>query len=271
MKNEIELTVLFPVHNLSAIFLDDAINSIFSQTLNNFEILFLVSEKIHSDFLVYINKFSYKDLISVRVLKIKLPGLAFALNLGLEYSNSEFIARMDSDDISLPSRFEDQITFIKKSPHTAVVGCKVILIDSDGHEIQGKQFSYFETNELIRKVLPFRNPLCHPALIFRKSVLFKYCGYQYGGYSEDHALFLKIARDRSNKFYNLPKVLFKYRRHDGQSTDFINSWNAFYEISGFLFTEFLRSKNIKYLIGVIAVYPPFRSIRNQFVSKTPKG
>ena len=225
-NQNIELSVLFPVHDLIEAYLDDSISSLLLQSYQEFELIFLVSHHIHSDFCSYIEKFNFTESIIVRILDIKLKGLAFALNYGLEISKGVFIARMDSDDISSPLRFEKQIGILKALPEISIVGCMVDLIDANGSPITNKKFSFFKTDAGIRNALPIRNPLCHPALIFRKDALFSVGAYQYGGYSEDHALFIKLARNKCFKFFNIPEVLFKYRRHETQSTNISNSWNA---------------------------------------------
>jgi hypothetical protein len=104
-------------------------------------------------------------------------------------------------------------------------------------------------------------PLCHPAVIFRTDTLFAYKGYMYGNTSEDHELFIRIARNPNNLFENLPDYLLNYRRKKNQLTDMKNAINSFQDIGGFLFTEFLRTWNPLYLIGIVAIHPFFRKSR----------
>jgi len=98
-------------------------------------------------------------------------------------------------------------------------------------------------------------------LMFRSDLLLSLKGYAYGHTSEDHELFLRVARLTGYKFYNIPDLLFYYRRHTFQlSTNKVAS-SAFKNISGFLFTEFLYEKDPKYIFGMIASHPLMRSLR----------
>ena len=105
--------------------------------------------------------------------------------MGIGESYGEYIARMDSDDISLPERFEEQVRYLDENKDVDVLGCRVRLIDSVSESLE-RSYPYFQSNRDIRRVLPFRNPLMHPALMFRKSVLLSVQGYKYGHTSEDH-------------------------------------------------------------------------------------
>lgn len=122
-------------------------------------------------------------------------------------------------------------------------------------------FLFYENDNSIRSVLPYRNPLLHPCLMIKKSLLYDLGGYKYGHMSEDHELFIRAARFPEVKFHNLNKVLFQYRRHSNQITSILNAEKNFYEICGFLFTEFLLTKNPKYILGMFIVHPSIRRLR----------
>ena len=97
--------------------------------------------------------------------------------------------------------------------------------------------------------------------MFRTSTLFENNGYMYGNTSEDHELYIRIARNPENLFENIPEHLFNYRRNRYQLTDMRNAWESYTDIGGFLFTEFLRTWNPFYLVGIIAVHPFCRNFR----------
>ena len=83
----------------------------------------------------------------------------------------------------------------------------------------------------------------------------------YGNTSEDHEIYLRIARDKNNLFENLEENLFFYRKRKNQLTDLNNAHESFYDISGFLFSEFLRTFNPLYIVGIVAIHPFFRKSR----------
>ncbi len=197
------------------------------------------------------------------VHQLSLGGIAFALNYGINLSKSKYIARMDGDDISHPLRFEKQIKFLEQNTNYVAVGCRVELIDQDGNKLK-KLFKFYGNNAQIRGALKYRMPLCHPAMIFRASILISNNGYMYGNTAEDHELYLRIARNSNALFKNLPDKLFSYRKHQDQLTNIKHAKNAYCNMAGFMFTEFLMSSNPKYLVGIFANLPLLRRVRNFF-------
>jgi len=251
------LTVLLPVARVDR-FLSIAIQSIRSQTFTDYVCYILTCPLSDIEYdelkrlIIYDPRFSVHEL--------SLGGISFALNYGLNISKTKYIARMDGDDISHPNRFKMQIEFMERNPSYALVGCRVDLIDEDGNPHQ-QRFKFFETDKEIRRALKYRMPLCHPALIFRAKILFENKGYLYGNTAEDHELYLRIARNNFSLMRNLPDKLFRYRRHDSQLTNIKYSRTAYGNISGFLFTEFLRKFDPMYLIGIVANHPGLRKLR----------
>lgn len=240
-------------------FLGLAIESILNQTFKAFEFLIVVDSGC-VDVKQRISEFSAGDS-RVRILESpSVGGFAFALNMGIAESRSEYIARMDSDDISLPERLEEQVRYLDENEDVDVLGCRVQLIDSNSEKVE-RNYPYFQTNRQIRGVLPFRNPMMHPALMIRKSALLSVQGYKYGHTSEDHEMFIRMARNPMIGFYNMDKVLFDHRRHELQATRPGRIKVSYVEISGFLFTEFLLTHSPKYLFGMFIIHPWVRKAR----------
>jgi O86/O127-antigen biosynthesis beta-1,3-galactosyltransferase len=122
-------------------------------------------------------------------------------------------------------------------------------------EMLNREYPYYQTDKEIRRIIPFRNPMVHPALMLRKSAIYSVRGYKYGNSAEDYEMFIRMARNRDLKFHNLNMSLFDYRRHNKQGTGRdrvkINYWDK----SGFLFTEFLRTRSLKYIGGMLTMHP----------------
>lgn len=239
-------------------FLQISIDAIKNQTFKGF-VCHLLCRKLNDEELKCINRLISDDERFV-LTQLNLDGIAFALNYGLNLVKTKYVARMDADDTCHPARFEKQLNFLEGNPNYVMVGCRVLMINEQGEKTI-QQFKFFEGNKNIRRALKYRMPLCHPAVIFRTDTLFAYKGYMYGNTSEDHELYLRIARNPNNLFENLPDYLFNYRRNKNQLTDMKNALNSFQNIGGFLFTEFLRTWNPLYLIGIVAIHPFFRKIR----------
>lgn len=253
----IMLTVLMPISRIDD-HLSAAIESVKAQTFREFVCHILCSDLSDTEF-QDLERFVDNDSRFV-IHKLHLNGIAFALNFGLNLVTSKYTARMDGDDLCHPKRFAKQIDFLENNPNYCIVGCRVKLIDHNGSAV-AQEFKYYQNNSEIRSALRYRMPLCHPALIFRSRILFDNKGYLYGNTAEDHELYLRVARDPECLFKNLPDHLFSYRRHEGQLTNISHAHTAFYNISGFLFTEFLRTWDVVFLLGIIANSPYMRRLR----------
>ena len=239
-------------------FLQISIDAIKNQTFKGF-VCHVLCRKLNDEELKCINRLISDDERFV-LTQLNLDGIAFALNYGLNLVKTKYVARMDADDTCHPARFEKQLNFLEGNPNYVMVGCRVLMINEQGEKTI-QQFKFFEGNKNIRRALKYRMPLCHPAVIFRTDTLFAYKGYMYGNNAEDHELYLRIARNPNNLFENLPDYLLNYRRNKNQLTDMKNALKSFQNIGGFLFTEFLRTWNPLYLIGIVATHPFFRKSR----------
>lgn len=253
------VTVIMAVNRVDE-YLKPAVESILQQTFREFDFLIIVDAACRP-LQEELRRLGAGDR-RIRILEApSLGGLAFALNMGVGEARGEYIARMDGDDISRPDRLEEQVRYMDQHRDIAVLGCRVQLINAQSEKVS-RQYPYFQSDKDIRRVLPFRNPLPHPALMFRKSALFAVHGYKYGHASEDHEMFIRMARDREIKFCNMDKLLFDYRRHDMQGTRLGARTRVCYlEISGFLFAEFLSTHSPKYLFGMFVIHPWVRRIR----------
>jgi glycosyltransferase involved in cell wall biosynthesis len=205
------VTVLMSVYNGEQ-YLREAIDSILSQTFTDFE--FIIVNDGSTDHSVTIIE-SYKDPRIHLIHNEVRPGLPVALNRGIELARGEYIARMDSDDISVPSRLEKQVAFMDANPEIGVSGTWIKYFGGEEKIVR------LPTDpELIRCNLFFgRNYLAHPSIILRKKDLINH-NLLYDPlivYSQDADLW-----NRCGSFFllsNLPEVLLKYRVKNGWSEE----------------------------------------------------
>jgi len=145
--------------------------------------------------------------------RIKLEsnlGLANALNVGLKHCRHEWVARMDSDDFSVQSRFEDQIRFIEKHPDYSVVGGWTEQRDTRLERILGYK-KHPVSHDEIHKKSKWRCPMAHVSVMFRKDHVIDAGSYDIKYTSvEDYALWSTMLV-RGYKFANIDKVLVQVR------------------------------------------------------------
>ena len=125
---------------------------------------------------------------------VRLPvnvGLGKALNEGLTLCKNELVARMDSDDVSMPERCERLVSFFEADPELDIVGSHVWEFIGTPENVVGERRVPLD-NESIHKYLRRRDPFNHPAVMFRRSKVLA-CG-SYGDYrkNQDTDLWFKL-------------------------------------------------------------------------------
>ena len=149
-----------------------------------------------------------KDLFKV----IWLPenrGLGNALHLGVEEAGYNYIARMDSDDIADPNRFEKQIQYLKENPSCDIIGGQIAEFIDDATNIVGKRTVPIENSD-IYCYLKSRCPFNHMTVVFKKDAVLKVGNYLDWHFNEDYYLWIRMA-EAGCKFANLPDTLVNVR------------------------------------------------------------
>jgi glycosyltransferase involved in cell wall biosynthesis len=189
------------------LYIREAVASILNQTYTDFE--FLIIDDASTDDTVAIIK-SIEDPRIKLIEKPKNTGYTTSLNYGLSIAQGKYIARMDADDISLPQRFEKQVTFLEKHPEVVVCGTGYSIIGTNTK----KQFP--EGHEDLKIELLKGTCFGHPTVMMRKQVLEAHA-LQYETTkepAEDYDLWVKLLA--YGKLHNLQDILLKYRVHDNQ-------------------------------------------------------
>lgn len=165
------LSVLMSVYKSEkADYLNRALRSVWTdQTLKPDEIL-LVEDGPLGDELAHVI-LDWKSLLRERLVLLRNDrnqGLTKSLNKGLSVIKSDFIARMDSDDISHPLRFERQVRYLKEHPEISVVGGALQEFDAE-HENLGVRH-YPQTCEEVKNSICKASPLAHPTVMMRRAM-----------------------------------------------------------------------------------------------------
>lgn len=206
------VSVLMPVRN-AARFLDEAIASVLSQTLPDFEFI-IVDDGSIDDSPALAARHAARDP-RIRVLCLPPSGIAVALNHGLAASRCDYIARLDADDTAEPERLARQFAVLEANPEVAVLG-------TDGHatDAAGAILHRFHTPTEpadIHRQLPSANCMVSPSVMMRRAAVLAVGGYRQATVPcEDYDLWLRLAERHA--LMNLPEPLIRYRFHDHQSS-----------------------------------------------------
>lgn len=239
----------------SPVFLQKALDSIWGdQDLKPSQIVLVKDGRLTADLDLLIGEWEVDlggDVITVVVLEENV-GLGAALNEGLKYCRHELVARMDSDDISLPNRFAKQVSFMKENPKITASSSQVEEWDEGLRRKKGIRRLPCNYSKLLR-FANARSPLSHPVTIFRKQVVMGYGGYPPLRKSQDYALWSLLIVN-GKVIGNIPDVLLKMRTGEGLFRR--RGWEYFkYE------KELLRYQRE---IGFLSLFAYYRNLTMKF-------
>ena len=238
------ISVVMPVYNGEK-YLKEAIESILNQTYKDFEFLIVYDESTDGT-LSIIQEFQEQDARVVLINGDK-EGISGALNKGIKEAKGKYIARMDADDISLPIRFEKQISHMQNLG-LDICGGHSLLIDSDG-KINGIGIMP-RSHDLCGLSMMFRVPFPHPGVMIRKGFLTD-CSLEYGQSihqtAEDFDMWVRMF-SAGAKFGNVDDIVVRYRVLDN-SLSIINTAESRRDVRGLV--KKFRADHQKYLSDVI--------------------
>ena len=200
-----KVSVIMGVYN-GAKKVKTAIESILNQTFTDYELI-LCDDGSSDNSIEIIEKYASTDN-RIKVIKNTTNlGLAQTLNNCLKIAQGEYIARMDDDDISYPSRFKKQVEFLDSHYEYAIVGTSCTMYDSDG--IWGESI---EEGERTKLDIYLGQTFAHPSVMMRKEAITSVGGYTTGSEAErteDFDLWCKLY-EKGYKGINLRDVLLDY-------------------------------------------------------------
>ena len=205
-----QVSIIMPVYN-TAPYLREAMDSMLSQTFTDFELIVL-NDCSPDNAEEVLN--TYNDPRIVRYKGEKNVGLSNVLNSGIEMARGKYIARMDSDDISLPNRLQVQVDYLEAHPEVDLVSVGMQLFgDKDEIWIREQSFEELKISAL------FYSPVLHASSVWSKDS-FERNGLRFRQEmvpSEDYDLWTR-ALVKGLRLVNLAEVLYKYRIHGSQAT-----------------------------------------------------
>jgi glycosyltransferase involved in cell wall biosynthesis len=191
-------------------YIAQALRSVFEQTYLPTEVVLVLDGAITTALQEIVDKFKkqYPDVLKIVPLE-KNVGLGPALNEGLKHCSYELVARMDTDDICKPDRFEKQVKLFEQNPHIDVISSWVAEFYDSPCEIMSVR-KLPETHSELKKWAKNRNPFNHPAVMYKKNKVITSGGYESPVLFEDYVLWMKMLQNNA-VFYNIQESLLYFR------------------------------------------------------------
>lgn len=190
-------------------FLRLSLDSVFTQTLKPDEVILMEDGPLTDELDAVVKEYQAAQP-SLKV--VKLPengGLGKALNQGLKHCSYDLVARMDTDDISKPYRFEKQVAYMNTHPEISVCGSWMDEFYGDiGNVLSVKKTP--ENHDDIMVYARGRNPLNHPSVMFRKNAVIASGSYQHFPLFEDYHLWARMIV-KGYKLHNIQESLMWFR------------------------------------------------------------
>jgi glycosyltransferase involved in cell wall biosynthesis len=203
------VSVLLPVYNAQG-YVAEAVESILAQTFDDFELL-IVNDGSTDRSPRILRQFERRDR-RIRLVSRENRGLVAALNEMIAMARGEFLARMDTDDVSLPGRLALQVAYLRDHPDVVAVGGAVHLIDEAGRFLD-EAHPAMDHDQIQEQALMGRCALNHPSVTMRRDAVVAVGGYRPEMRRlEDLDLWLRLGE--VGRIVSLPDVVLKYRQHD---------------------------------------------------------
>lgn len=200
-----KVTVLMTVYNGER-FIRESIESILNQTFRDFEFIIINDGSTDASSEII------RSFVDTRIRLIdnkKNFGVYRSANKGLKLAKGKYIARQDDDDISLPTRLAEQVKFLETHRTIALVGTNYTTIDGKGNPLTYVRLKKNDAD--IKEKLVEHCAVCHPSMMFRRSVLDS-AGYYREKFdcAGDYDFIKRISEH--HKVANLDKDLYQLRR-----------------------------------------------------------
>lgn len=220
------VSVILPAYNCEK-YIANAIDSVLQQTLSDLELIIIndgSSDKTEPAIL------AFADPRIVYLKNESNSGLIFSLNRGIEMARAKYIARMDADDICMPSRLAKQMEYLDRHSETTMLATTISFIDEQGNDKGNWPLDRIAIDHnSIRNKMPFENCIAHPSIMIRAAILkkLKYDPRQVN--IEDYDLWLRLL-SRGHAIDKINEPLLLYRIHDDSITNlYLKKTNFFFK------------------------------------------
>lgn len=233
-------------------YLEMAIESVVNQTIVPDEIVIVKDGPLTKELEHVLDKYKskYPQMFNIVPSKVNL-GLGKALNLGLKHCKNEFVARMDTDDISKNNRCEKQLAVFAKRPELAIVGAWVDEFVESPEDVVSTRVVPTSSKE-IYEFAKRRSAFNHPVVMYRKTAVMAQNGYSDLRRNQDVDLFGRMLF-AGCKAENIGEALLWFRSNDDlakRRKSWSNTWSYIETIRRFWKMGY--SSFFDYLIVLVA-------------------
>lgn len=255
-------------------FLKLAIESMLNQTVPTNDFVLVCDGPLTLSLNSVINAMCARHPTLFQVIRLETNcGLGNALNIGLEKCKNELIARMDSDDISLPYRCEKQLRIFQNNSEIALCSSNIAEFESTPNKIKSIRHVP-QTHEEILRFAKVRNPMNHMAVMYKRKAVIDSGGYIEIHLAEDYYLWVRMLQ-KGYKAANLQQCLVyartgkgMYKRRGG-----IEYAKSIYELQQKLlqlhfisYLEFIRNCGVRIIVSLIPTWA-----REYFYQRSLRG
>ena len=220
MKDEeLMLSVIMAVYETPKEYLKQAIDSILNQSYTKYEFIIIDDGCKNTETVGCLEEYNIQDNRIKLIRNSRNIGLTKSLNRALKECKGKYIARMDSDDISFPERFQKQIEYMENNPEVCLCGSNTVVFDGDNIIYDESEIrSRIRNNEISDIRMLIENVgFAHPTFMMRKAFLDEHeIWYDESlRYAQDYGLVTDIII-KGGKLHRIGESLLKYREHEGQ-------------------------------------------------------
>lgn len=252
-----DFSVLMSIYNKeNPDFFNKAMISIYdAQSIKPNEIILVQDGPLTEELDQCIDSWSDKFPDVLKIIKLSNNvGLGDALNCGLMHCSNELVARMDTDDIAHPERFRRQLEVFQNN--------KIDVCSSWVSEFEGAECNIVSYRKLpkdhheLNCFAKNKNPINHPAVMYKKSAVLAAGSYQKMMWFEDYYLWVRMLQNGA-VFYNIQDTLVNMRAGYAQLERRRGFKYALSEFalqselfsSGFInFFEFIKNITIRFVV-----------------------
>lgn len=206
----LEFSVIMSVYQgNSPDYLETAIDSIYQQTRKPKETVLVVDGPINQALENILEK-EQEKYQNIRIIRLEQNnGLAHAMQVAVNHATTSYLARMDSDDICLPDRFEKQMRCFEEDPNLSIVGGMITEFEGNPENIISKRIVPLNDAD-IKKFMRGRCGINHVTAIIKKEDLLRAGNYQTSYLQEDHYLWARMMLAGCT-FKNIPDIVVNVR------------------------------------------------------------